>query len=103
MIVFISILILAFMHQSNSSINGLALFSIASASTGIPFSSYWLLTLATGYIAGTIHAPIFHKLNTSEVVTWLSPNGPLETLASAIGFLLHSAYKRSITFFRLAG
>src|SRR5882762_11806382 len=91
------------MHQSSSLINRFARLSVPALSVAFPFSSKLSPTFGTGNIAGTVHARIFHKLNCKEVITCIPPKGPLETVEIAMGFLCHSSYKRSVTFFKLAG
>ena len=95
--------LIAFMHQSNSSMKAFARELILSASRGVPFSSKVLSTFGTGKRAGTVHAFIFQRVNCNEIRTWLPPIAPSETVEIAIGFLFHSSYNKSVTFFRLAG
>lgn len=97
------ILAFASIHHSNSLTKTVALLSVAAASAGCPVSSKASCTLGTGNIAGTVHAPIFQSENCSAVITCDPPKMPLETVLMATGFLCHSSYSRSTTFFRLAG
>src|SRR5665647_655798 len=100
---YFAILSFASMHHSSSAVNAAARLSAATTSAGTPDSSNVLFTDGTGYIAGTVHARIFHSENCSAVMTCVPPNTPSETVEMATGFLRHSSVSRSMTFLRLAG